>query len=288
MTGVGNARVGADDDGFELFLTRHTIDTMRETVQAAAPDETLGLLFGRSFRDDRGPYTLVTAATSAPAASAGPGHVQVTAAALADAKRRGERDHPALDTVGWFHSHDRPSEFSATDRQEQGTWTDPDAVGILVFQHGEPCAVAYRGPNARPLGSIKRPPQSAGWSLHSSTSPPSALPNGPVESRQSTWSRWTVAVAATVAATAAAGATLLTAAFMSHPSAPQSDSNLSLSSAATTTPDVAWTCSADTARTEDASGVQCEAGVGPGISGWWWEFDTGERVAGPGSLRYRR
>ena len=45
-------------------------------------------------------------------------------------------------------------------------------------------------------------------------------------------------------------------------------------------PSVAWGCTPDV-RAGPSGDVTCRAAAGVGVTGWWWEFDSGDLSAGP-------
>jgi proteasome lid subunit RPN8/RPN11 len=141
-------------DDFELVITTEVADELQQLARAAHPNETFGLLLGRSFYDCSGTYTLATATVAPPELTATPGGFHVDHTQSAALTHTALNRHPTLDIVGWWHSHHTPSSFSNLDRQQQRLWDEPHHVGLLVFTRHkptEPWATAYHGPDAQPL-----------------------------------------------------------------------------------------------------------------------------------------
>jgi proteasome lid subunit RPN8/RPN11 len=142
----------SENDGFEVLLHQNVQETIRREALEAVPNETIGLLAGRVVRDERGPYTLVLAATGARPneVEATPSHVRISASGHAQVRSRLESFAHGLDIIGWYHSHPRfPARFSPVDITEQSTWRDPNHVGIVIsgIDRNEPLGV-YRGPKS--------------------------------------------------------------------------------------------------------------------------------------------
>ncbi len=143
--------VPADGEPFELLVRDDVAEEVRRLAERSHPNEWFGLLLGRSFHDNLGEYTIVVATVSPPSFTSARGHFHVDQLQSAAAAREALERHPMLDTVGWWHSHAAPSGYSLVDRTEQRSWHSPHQVGLLVFASGAPWAVAYQGPDARPL-----------------------------------------------------------------------------------------------------------------------------------------
>src|SRR6266481_1754347 len=68
-----------DADGrLEAFVAEVTLRTMVQEAADAAPNETIGYLVGRPFRDVAGPYAIVSAAIAAKKAKRGRTCVETT------------------------------------------------------------------------------------------------------------------------------------------------------------------------------------------------------------------
>ena len=102
-------------------------------TRRTAPNETIGHLIGRPFRDAKGPYAIVTDAVLANSARRGP----VTVETSLD-NERGLLDtlltkHPTTEKLGWFHSHPFPMpSYSNTDAENQRFWSEPYHLGLLA------------------------------------------------------------------------------------------------------------------------------------------------------------
>ncbi|HEX8087865.1 MAG TPA: Mov34/MPN/PAD-1 family protein [Blastocatellia bacterium] len=142
-------------DGFETYIHLDVLHSIAEQSKSEAPNETIGLLAGRVWRDVTGNYTVILAAEGAKRSEIDttPSHVRISGAGNAEVRRRLEAAHPALDIVGWYHTHPvYTPRFSSVDETEQKTWTDPNSIGIVFsgLPLEEPFGV-YRGPVAELL-----------------------------------------------------------------------------------------------------------------------------------------
>ncbi len=124
---------------------------LRTSAGHAFPAEVGGLLVGRHFRDNTGPYVATLGFIQAPVSDGSPGSIRLSAERVAELRQQASRQHPSMDVIGWWHSHSVPSHFSGVDVQSQRLWTQPMHVGLLVFATGKPWAQAYLGPNAAEL-----------------------------------------------------------------------------------------------------------------------------------------
>lgn len=143
-------------DGFTVYLTDDAVIDLHIGTFQQIPSEAFGLLMGRVYTDDIGCFTVVERVFYARNLDASPGHVQLSPEAIHDLRLQATYRHPAMDFVGWTHSHDRVSKYSDTDYQEQQTWDDPNHIGILTFMDGvrgigSRWAIMYRGPSAQLL-----------------------------------------------------------------------------------------------------------------------------------------
>lgn len=160
--GARMIQFGPDNDQFEVFIEAAVFKFISDEMKAWSPDETIGILGGRVCKDDRGPYTLVLAAVAATRdeAKVSPGHVRLGGEFDAALRRRLEVSFPALEVVGWYHSHPRfRALFSEPDRMNQRTWSNPNHLGIVVsgLEGSEKFGV-YRGPEATKLQRSPSPP----------------------------------------------------------------------------------------------------------------------------------
>ncbi len=134
-----------------VYLRRSTAKGLLRLARAAAPRETVGLLAGRALEDGEGRYVLVEEVEVA-----GPGEHRGSPGVVAFTGRGGQalRDRlvarcPALEIVGWWHSHPHgPAAYSHEDRIEQSTWSAPHHVGIIVSCNASEPFGVYAGPDA--------------------------------------------------------------------------------------------------------------------------------------------
>jgi proteasome lid subunit RPN8/RPN11 len=185
-------RYRANNDGFEAIVGRDVLELMRKHMELRAPDETIGILAGRSFRDSIGTYTLVVALEPAlpSEASATPGHVSLSAQGDSAVRRRLFELEPTLEPVGWFHSHPRfEPQYSGEDRQNQSTWTSEHHLGIVIsgcrkrWKSMQDQFGVYRGPESERLSA-----DSAVMVTKTLGDPP-LIESGPVTSQQNILNR---------------------------------------------------------------------------------------------------
>jgi proteasome lid subunit RPN8/RPN11 len=139
-------------DEYGTVLVLHSVmNRLRERSHLALPVETGGLLAGRVFRDEQGPYTVVLEFVEAAPSAGGLGLFRLSPEATHAIKDRLALVAPACDVVGWFHSHPSPMHYSQTDRANQRLWSDPNHVGILVFATGTEFGALYQDPDSRLL-----------------------------------------------------------------------------------------------------------------------------------------
>jgi proteasome lid subunit RPN8/RPN11 len=141
-------------DDYDAFVAIDALEAIAARARAAAPNEMIGYLVGRPFRDARGLYAVVSAAIFAEAARCGPAAVETS---LDD--ERGllvtlQADHPLADRLGWFHSHPffMPT-YSPTDLENQRFWSEPYQLGLLACLDpaGGVSIFAFRGPAAEAI-----------------------------------------------------------------------------------------------------------------------------------------
>lgn len=135
---------------------------IRAAAERALPNETGGLLAGRSLRDEDGQYAIVSGYAEARPGSGAPAAFEVPMEELQTLREENARANPDADEMGWWHSHPAPSGFSLTDFGTQRWFDREDSVGLLVFASGAQWGTAYMGPKAAYLGS-PRPGPGRGW-----------------------------------------------------------------------------------------------------------------------------
>lgn len=148
-------RFGSIVNNFEVYLHNGVLIQTLEDCQRELPNETIGLLAGRTCQDADGLYTVVTAAEAALSneIEASPAEVRISSTGYAQLRGRLETNHPVLEVVGWFHSHPLSQAIlSNEDLVEQSTWTDNTNVALVVslISKGERFGM-FHGPDAIPL-----------------------------------------------------------------------------------------------------------------------------------------
>ncbi|HTR91818.1 MAG TPA: hypothetical protein VMI73_08770 [Trebonia sp.] len=132
-----------------------------------------GLLYGRAWTDDEGPYLVVDGYLES-----GPGenphdriirdgqdnNFTLTDADLRLLRQDAARMYSAALEVGWWRSLPAPGGFNARDYLTQQDLIEPGGVGLLVFGSGFDWGTAYLGPDAHPpghAGTVIPPPRPA-------------------------------------------------------------------------------------------------------------------------------
>jgi hypothetical protein len=139
---------------------------LRNAAEYASQERRItgGLLYGRRWTDDEGPYLVVDGYLEA-----GPGenrddridHDGRDSFALSDQDLRLLRDDAermysaARFEVGWWRSRPGPGEFSPRDLESQRQLVPPGGVGLLVFGSGLEWGTAYLGPDGEVPGSAR-------------------------------------------------------------------------------------------------------------------------------------
>jgi proteasome lid subunit RPN8/RPN11 len=148
---AGYHRFAHGANGFEAFVKHDALESAAHEAAAAVPDETIGCLVGRSFRDGAGYYAIVESVLVAAEAKRSRTSVEST---LEDEKatvRALEQNFPTCEKLGWWHSHPFDMQhYSGTDRENQVFHcSQPFQVGLLVCLVGEEVTVhAYHGPDS--------------------------------------------------------------------------------------------------------------------------------------------
>lgn len=147
-------------DKFTVYLTQEAVIDLHVGTFQQTPSEAFGLLMGRAYKDEVGIFTVIERVYYARKLDTSPGHVQLSDLEIRELRLQATRKHPALDFVGWTHSHGEVSSYSDVDYQEQQTWDESYHVGILTFMDGVmgtrgPWAILYRGPSAQMLPFVK-------------------------------------------------------------------------------------------------------------------------------------
>jgi proteasome lid subunit RPN8/RPN11 len=146
---------GPGQAGFEVFLHVRVAAQLVTYLRQTEPNEAIGLLAGRPGRDERGPYTIITAALRAKdgEVEASPSRVRLTTEHQRLLRRRLASKEFIAEPVGWWHTHPHgPKGYSSVDLREQATWTEVHHVGLLVLGYSDPPVLRiYHGPEAIPL-----------------------------------------------------------------------------------------------------------------------------------------
>ncbi len=139
---------------YDAFVALDALEAIAERTRRAAPDEMIGYLAGRPFRDAKGSYVVVTEAIFAESARCGWTTVETTLDDEQGLLATLSTDHPLAERLGWFHSHpfDMPT-YSATDLENQRFWSEPYQLGLLACLDlaGGVRVFAFRGPEAEAI-----------------------------------------------------------------------------------------------------------------------------------------
>jgi proteasome lid subunit RPN8/RPN11 len=121
--------------GERAFIARRVLRDANTLTRLNLPNETGGVLMGRTFTDGLHAFTVVTDLIPPL-----PGEVIGTVATVeitAEGRRRMETEGRLRDSlaraIGWMHSHPvQPAFFSGTDVREQSKWASEASVGLVV------------------------------------------------------------------------------------------------------------------------------------------------------------
>jgi len=137
-----------------VFVRRQALDGIRWAAERASPEETLGLLAGRVFRDDGGLYTLVVGARQALRARQSRRAVFADPLCMRELRRRLLAAYPAAQLVGWWHTHPGiGTHYSGVDRETQSAFREAWQIGIVhdPTRGGPESFGVYRGPKSARL-----------------------------------------------------------------------------------------------------------------------------------------
>jgi proteasome lid subunit RPN8/RPN11 len=136
---------------YDAFVKIAALEAIAGRARRAAPNEMIGHLLGRPFRDARGFYAVVTEAVVAESARCGPVTVETTLDDERELAGSLQADHPLAERLGWFHSHPffMPY-YSPTDLENQRFWGESYQLGLLACleRTGGVSIFAFRGPEA--------------------------------------------------------------------------------------------------------------------------------------------
>jgi proteasome lid subunit RPN8/RPN11 len=142
------------NDTYDAFVARTALEAIAERTILAVPNEMIGYLVGRPFRDAKGAYAVITEAIFAESAHCGQARAETT---FDDERRLIATllsEHPLAERLGWLHSHpfDMPR-YSPTDLENQRFWSEPYQVGLLACLDGAGgvSVLAFRGPESEAI-----------------------------------------------------------------------------------------------------------------------------------------
>lgn len=147
-----------DADGFVCYVNATIIEQMADWALHKGGCEVIGRLGGRHCMDAKGPYVLAEHAFLNRGAASSAAGVVADITAQDEGRRDFERACRALDSVGWWHTHPPGcgAFFSSTDRRTQSTWSNPNAIGIVLDPSFRDQAIkVFRGPKSRELRITK-------------------------------------------------------------------------------------------------------------------------------------
>jgi hypothetical protein len=138
---------------------------LRTAAEFASQERRItgGLLYGRPWSDDEGPYLVVDGFLEAgPGENRGDrlardGHdsFALSNADLRLLREDAGRMYSAALEVGWWRSLPGPGEFGPRDFESQRQFVGPGGVGLLVFGSGLDWGTAYLGPDGQVPGSAR-------------------------------------------------------------------------------------------------------------------------------------
>lgn len=147
---------------------------LRSAAEFATQERRIagGLLYGRAWMDDEGPYLVVDGyLESGPGENPddrvvrdGQDNFTLTDADLRLLREDAARMYSSAFEVGWWRSLPAPGGFSPRDYLTQQDLIEPGGVGLLVFGSGLNWGTAYLGPDARqpgPAGGLIPAPRPA-------------------------------------------------------------------------------------------------------------------------------
>lgn len=148
-------RVFRADDGFEAIVAEQVIERAVAIGRASEPLEWMGLLVGRICEDARGRYVRVLGMVRDREATAGRHDVHSTPESEAATRALARDLFPDCVAIGWIHGHVRHGVFfSPVDRENQRSWRQPYAVGIVVDPWNRELLAVYRGPESERLTPV--------------------------------------------------------------------------------------------------------------------------------------
>lgn len=135
---------------------------LRRAAEYATQERRItgGLLYGRRWADDEGPYLVVDGFLESDNRRdriSDDGHDAFTLPAedLVPLRKDADRMYSAAVEVGWWRTLEGPGEFSPRDFETQRELVGPGGVGLLVFGVGLDWGTAYLGPGGQVPGSAR-------------------------------------------------------------------------------------------------------------------------------------
>lgn len=146
-------RVYRARSGLEVAVPEHLVERGVEHCRRMRPLEWYGALVATRHEDDLGRHIVVRGLVLDPSAKATSSRVESTTASEATLRRVAALYYPDAHIIGWCHGHPPGigAFYSSTDRENQSSWAEPDAIGI-VFEAEDPKQLAvFRGPKSEEL-----------------------------------------------------------------------------------------------------------------------------------------
>jgi hypothetical protein len=134
---------------------------LRSAAEFASRERRIagGLLYGRGWVDDEGPYLVVDGFLAADPGDRVPrdgrDSFELSAADLRQMRKEAARMYAAPVEVGWWRSLPGPGEFGQRDFETQRELVGPGGVGLVVFGAGLEWGAAYLGPDGLVPGSAR-------------------------------------------------------------------------------------------------------------------------------------
>jgi proteasome lid subunit RPN8/RPN11 len=173
--------------GLEVAVPEHLVERGVEHCRRVRPLEWYGALVATRHEDDLGRHIVVRGLVLDPSAKATSSRVESTTASEATLRRVAALYYPDAHVIGWCHGHPPGigAFYSSTDRENQSSWAEPDAIGI-VFEAEDPKQLAvFRGPKSEELvlvsGDGAHGPRSVQAPGLVSTATPPIAPQAPAE-----------------------------------------------------------------------------------------------------------
>lgn len=98
-----------------VLITPDALEEIRAHSHSQTASELGGVLLGQAYEHNGEQYVEVTAALPAPSEDRGPYHFTFNADVWAHVNRERDAQHPALQIVGWFHTHPGLGVFFSAD-----------------------------------------------------------------------------------------------------------------------------------------------------------------------------